>query len=63
MGTSTRQTRLGILLGGGPAPGGAFRVAHVPKTIDNDLPLPVDMPTFGLETARHVGTELTPCPA
>ena len=40
------------------AAGGAFRVAHVPKTIDNDLPLPGDMPTFGFETARHVGTEL-----
>jgi 6-phosphofructokinase 1 len=35
-----------------------FRVAHVPKTIDNDLPLPGDMPTFGFETARHVGTQL-----
>ncbi|AEH51930.1 diphosphate--fructose-6-phosphate 1-phosphotransferase [Pseudothermotoga thermarum] len=33
-------------------------VAHVPKTIDNDLPLPGDMPTFGYETARHVGAEL-----
>ena len=38
--------------------GGAIRVAHVPKTIDNDLPLPAGMPTFGFETARHVGTEL-----
>ncbi len=37
---------------------GAIRVAHVPKTIDNDLPLPGGMPTFGFETARHVGTEL-----
>jgi 6-phosphofructokinase len=37
---------------------GALRVAHVPKTIDNDLPLPAGMPTFGFETARHVGTEL-----
>jgi len=37
---------------------GALRVAHVPKTIDNDLPLPGGMPTFGFETARHVGTEL-----
>ena len=37
------------------AAGGAIRVAHVPKTIDNDLPLPGDMPTFGYETARHVG--------
>jgi len=38
--------------------GGAIRVAHLPKTIDNDLPLPAGMPTFGFETARHVGTEL-----
>lgn len=37
---------------------GAFRVAHVPKTIDNDLPLPGNMATFGHETARHVGTKL-----
>jgi 6-phosphofructokinase 1 len=38
--------------------GGTIKVAHVPKTIDNDLPLPAGMPTFGYETARHVGTEL-----
>jgi 6-phosphofructokinase 1 len=37
---------------------GALRVAHVPKTIDNDLPLPAGMPTFGYETARYVGTDL-----
>lgn len=37
---------------------GAIRVVHVPKTIDNDLPLPANMPTFGFETARHVGTGL-----
>lgn len=37
---------------------GGLRVAHVPKTIDNDLPLPADMPTFGYETARYVGSEL-----
>jgi 6-phosphofructokinase 1 len=36
--------------------GGALRVAHVPKTIDNDLPLPESTPTFGFETARQVGT-------
>jgi 6-phosphofructokinase len=35
--------------------GGRIRVAHVPKTIDNDLPLPPGTPTFGFETARHVG--------
>ena len=40
------------------AAAGAIRVAHVPKTIDNDLPLPGGMQTFGFETARHVGTEL-----
>jgi len=34
---------------------GAIRVAHVPKTIDNDLPLPGSTPTFGFETARHYG--------
>ena len=38
--------------------GGQLRVAHIPKTIDNDLPLPGNMPTFGYETARHLGTEL-----
>lgn len=31
---------------------------HVPKTIDNDLPLPEDIPTFGYETARALGTQL-----
>jgi 6-phosphofructokinase 1 len=35
--------------------GGTIRVAHVPKTIDNDLPLPASTPTFGFETARHLG--------
>ena len=40
------------------AAGGALRVAHVPKTIDNDLPLPTGMPTFGYETARFEGTEI-----
>jgi 6-phosphofructokinase 1 len=38
--------------------GGAIRVAHVPKTIDNDLPLPDSAPTFGFETARQVGVSL-----
>ena len=40
------------------AAGGSLRVAHVPKTIDNDLPLPGGAPTFGFETARSVGVEL-----
>jgi 6-phosphofructokinase len=34
---------------------GTIRVAHVPKTIDNDLPLPGSTPTFGFETARQLG--------
>lgn len=37
---------------------GDIRVSHIPKTIDNDLPLPGNIPTFGFETARHVGSEL-----
>jgi 6-phosphofructokinase 1 len=35
--------------------GGRIGVATVPKTIDNDLPLPDNAPTFGFETARSVG--------
>jgi len=31
---------------------------HVPKTIDNDLDLPHGIPTFGFQTARHIGVEL-----
>jgi 6-phosphofructokinase 1 len=38
--------------------GGRIRVAHVPKTIDNDLPLPPSIPTFGFETARHIGVSI-----
>jgi ATP-dependent phosphofructokinase / diphosphate-dependent phosphofructokinase len=34
---------------------GRIGVATVPKTIDNDLPLPENAPTFGFETARSVG--------
>lgn len=37
---------------------GRIRVVHCPKTIDNDLPLPGDIPTFGFTTARHLGSEL-----
>jgi 6-phosphofructokinase 1 len=38
---------------------GKIKVAHVPKTIDNDLPLPGTAPTFGYETARHYGVQIT----
>ena len=40
------------------ASAGQIRVCHVPKTIDNDLPLPGETPTFGFETARQVGFEI-----
>ncbi len=38
--------------------GGKVRVAHVPKTIDNDLDLDPSTDTFGYQTARHLGVEL-----
>jgi len=37
---------------------GKIRVAHVPKTIDNNIALPGYIPTFGFETARHFGTRI-----
>jgi len=37
---------------------GGIKVAHVPKTIDNNIALPGYISTFGYETARHIGTEL-----
>jgi 6-phosphofructokinase len=40
------------------AAGGRIKVAHVPKTIDNDLPLPNEIPTFGFETARQRASEV-----
>ena len=40
------------------AAGERLRVVHVPKTIDNDVPLPQNMPTFGFGTARFIGTQL-----
>ena len=36
--------------------GRMINVVHVPKTIDNDLPLPEGIPTFGFETARAFAT-------
>jgi ATP-dependent phosphofructokinase / diphosphate-dependent phosphofructokinase len=41
------------------AAGGRIKVGHVPKTIDNDLPLPDQYPTFGFHTAQEVGTQIT----
>lgn len=37
---------------------GRLKVVHVPKTIDNDLDLPHGIPTFGFQTARHIGVEI-----
>jgi len=37
---------------------GRLRVAHVPKTIDNDLDLPAHVETFGFQTARHHGVQI-----
>ncbi|HQO10225.1 MAG TPA: 6-phosphofructokinase [Clostridiales bacterium] len=31
---------------------------HVPKTIDNDLPLPYNLPTFGYHTSKNEGTKI-----
>ena len=38
--------------------GDTMRVVHVPKTIDNDVPLPQNQHTFGFATARFHGTQL-----
>jgi 6-phosphofructokinase len=38
--------------------GGNVMLAHVPKTIDNDLPLPHEVPTFGFTTACDLGKDL-----
>ncbi|MGH1365473.1 MAG: diphosphate--fructose-6-phosphate 1-phosphotransferase [Calditrichia bacterium] len=40
------------------AANGRIHVIHVPKTIDNDLDLPHGIPTFGYQTARHVGVDI-----
>ena len=37
---------------------GRLPTAHVPKTIDNDLPLPDGIPTFGYTTAVDLGKSL-----
>jgi 6-phosphofructokinase 1 len=40
------------------AAGDRLKVVHVPKTIDNDLPLPPGIPTFGFETARAAASNV-----
>jgi len=35
-----------------------LNIAHIPKTIDNDIDLPDHQPTFGFETARFYGASI-----
>src|SRR5438552_3075480 len=51
--TATSATKVAAAAGGG------MRAVHVPKTIDNDLPLPGMAPTFGFETAKWFGSMIT----
>jgi ATP-dependent phosphofructokinase / diphosphate-dependent phosphofructokinase len=37
---------------------GSIKVVQVPKSIDNDLMLPLSIATLGFETARHFGVDL-----
>jgi len=37
---------------------GAIKVVQIPKSIDNDLWMPLPVATLGYETARHVGVDL-----
>jgi 6-phosphofructokinase 1 len=62
------EIRYLVCIGGDDTTYGAFKIAErtrgeigvvtVPKTIDNDLPLPENAPTFGFETARAVGATI-----
>jgi 6-phosphofructokinase 1 len=62
------ELRYLIAIGGDDTTYGAIKIAErterrlgiatVPKTIDNDLPLPDNAPTFGFETARSVGAAI-----
>ncbi len=38
--------------------GGAIKAVQIPKSIDNDLSLPLGVSTLGYETARHAGVDL-----
>jgi len=37
---------------------GSINVVHTPKTIDNDIPIPGGLSTFGFQTARHTGVKI-----
>src|SRR5437016_2513271 len=40
------------------ASGGSIKVVQIPKTIDNDLWMPLPVSTLGYETARELGVEI-----
>ncbi len=65
----TNNIKLLVTVGGDDTASTANRIAkfldakqypianiHVPKTIDNDLPLPAGMPTFGYQSAKNAGS-------
>lgn len=53
--TAGTANRLSIYLQENNVP---IKNIHVPKTIDNDLPLPDNMPTFGYQTAKNEGARI-----
>lgn len=68
---SENKVRLLVTVGGDDTASTANRLAkfltdqqqpiqhiHVPKTIDNDLPLPGNLPTFGFNSAKDQGVKL-----
>jgi 6-phosphofructokinase len=65
------NVKLLVTIGGDDTASTAYRISkyletnkiklssiHVPKTIDNDLPLPEGTPTFGYETAKEEGVRI-----
>lgn len=53
--TASTATRLAEYLKSNNVP---IQNIHVPKTIDNDLPLPGRTPTFGFNSAKNAGVEI-----
>ena len=53
--TASTANRIAKFLEGHSYP---IRNIHVPKTIDNDLPLPGNAPTFGFNSAKNEGAHL-----
>ncbi len=68
---TTNNVKLLVTIGGDDTASTANRISvylkennvdikniHVPKTIDNDLPLPEGIPTFGYQSAKNKGVEI-----